>query len=196
MKSPRITALLIFFANLLILGACSNTHQKNDFLECLIVQLENSNSKTDVVYIPKNASYASLLQPLNQRSASNSPYRPLLIITPFYESEIQATIYCSKKVGVEIRIRSGGHDFEGLSYTSQNPFVIVDMRNLRSISIDSEEKTAWVQVGATLGELYYTLARKSRTLAFPAGVCPTVGVGGHFSGGGYGVMSRKACFGL
>ncbi|GFP95933.1 cannabidiolic acid synthase [Phtheirospermum japonicum] len=92
---------------------------------------------------------------------------------------------------MQLRVRSGGHDFEGLSYTSQNPFVIVDMRNFRSISIDTEGKTAWVQVGATLGQLYYTLARKSRTLAFTAGMCPTVGVGGHFSGGGYGMMSRK-----
>ncbi|KAG8371416.1 hypothetical protein BUALT_Bualt13G0085400 [Buddleja alternifolia] len=92
---------------------------------------------------------------------------------------------------MQIRIRSGGHDYEGLSYISENPFVIVDMRNIRSISIDTEGKTAWVQVGATLGQLYYTIALKSKTLAFTAGVCPTVGVGGHFSGGGYGMMSRK-----
>ncbi|WRX15142.1 FAD linked oxidase [Theobroma cacao] len=35
------------------------------------------------------------------------------------------------------------------------------------------------------------IAEKSTTLAFPAGVCPTVGVGGHFSGGGYGMLMRK-----
>ncbi|KAL0293997.1 UNVERIFIED_CONTAM: Berberine bridge enzyme-like 18 [Sesamum calycinum] len=48
-----------------------------------------------------------------------------------------------------------------------------------------------VEAGATLGQLYYTIAQHSRTLAFTAGVCPTVGVGGHISGGGYGMMSRK-----
>ncbi|KAH7838781.1 hypothetical protein Vadar_031124 [Vaccinium darrowii] len=32
---------------------------------------------------------------------------------------------------------------------------------------------------------------KSQTLGFSASVCPTVGVGGHFSGGGYGMMSRS-----
>lgn len=31
----------------------------------------------------------------------------------------------------------------------------------------------------------------NKTLTFPAGVCPTVGVGGHFSGGGYGTLLRK-----
>ncbi|KAL8507690.1 hypothetical protein ACS0TY_018290 [Phlomoides rotata] len=69
---------------------------------------------------------------------------------------------------------------------------MVDMRNLRSISIAaSDEKTAWVQAGATLGQLYHTLTLKSKTLAFPAGACPDVGVGGHFTDGGYGMISRK-----
>ncbi|WMV15520.1 hypothetical protein MTR67_008905 [Solanum verrucosum] len=35
------------------------------------------------------------------------------------------------------------------------------------------------------------IVEKSKKLAFVAGACPTVGVGGHFSGGGYGMMSRK-----
>ncbi|TMX01672.1 hypothetical protein EJD97_023930, partial [Solanum chilense] len=59
------------------------------------------------------------------------------------------------------------------------------------LSVDIEKKTAWIQAGATLGEVYYRIAERSKKLAVVAGVCPTVGVGGHFSGGGYGMMSRK-----
>ncbi|KAL0305388.1 UNVERIFIED_CONTAM: Berberine bridge enzyme-like 18 [Sesamum radiatum] len=169
--SSAITFLLLFFANVWVLAADQH------FLQCLTDQFQLSNlDPSNVVYTPNNASYASLLHSptLNLRPLSNSPRRPLLIITPFDELEIQAVIYCSKKLGTQIRVRSGGHDFEGLSYTSGIPFVILEMKNFRSISVNTEDKTAWVEVGATLGQLYYTIARHSRTLAFTAGSCPTV----------------------
>ncbi|QCD78890.1 CO dehydrogenase flavoprotein-like [Vigna unguiculata] len=93
--------------------------------------------------------------------------------------------------GLQIRIRSGGHDYEGLSYVAEVPFVILDLLYLRNITVDIENRSAWVQAGATLGELYYMISRKSKTLGFPAGVCVTVCTGGHFSGGGYGFLMRK-----
>ncbi|CAI0393593.1 unnamed protein product [Linum tenue] len=49
------------------------------------------------------------------------------------------------------------------------------MCHLRSIHVDIRTETAWVQCGATLGELFSAIAEKSPTHAFPAGVCPTYG---------------------
>ncbi|CDY66956.1 BnaC03g75910D [Brassica napus] len=115
----------------------------------------------------------------------------MAIVTAKHISHIQATVVCAKSNGVQIRIRSGGHDYEGLSYISSVPFVILDMFNLRSITVDVPSKQAWVQAGATLGELYTKISDASETLAFPAGVCSTVGAGGHISGGGYGNLMRK-----
>ncbi|XP_047958828.1 berberine bridge enzyme-like 18 [Salvia hispanica] len=188
-----LTFLFLIATNLHLFGASSsNNHGYDDFLECLTDQFQRSNSPTDTIYSPQNATYATLLLSQNLRPASALPRRPDLIVTPHRVSEIQASIHCSRVLNLQIRVKSGGHDYEGLSYASASaPFVIVDMRNFRSVSIDEKAKTARVEVGATLGQLYYTISRTSKTLAFPAGVCPTVGVGGHFSGGGYGMISRK-----
>ncbi|MBA0786154.1 hypothetical protein Gotri_026986, partial [Gossypium trilobum] len=100
---------------------------------------------------------------------------------PSYSSVLNASIHNT----------SGGHDVEGLSYVSEVPFVILDLLNFRAIKVDTKNEVAWVQSGATLGELYYAIAAKTNTLAFPAGMCHTVGAGGHFSGGGYGTLFRK-----
>ncbi|KAL4351702.1 hypothetical protein GQ457_06G038760 [Hibiscus cannabinus] len=123
--------------------------------------------------------------------STNATSKPLVIVTPSHASHIQATIRCSKQHGLQIRTRSGGHDMEGLSYVSQVPFVVVDLVNLRSVDVDVENGSAWVEAGATIGELQYTIAQKSRTLGFPTATCHTVGVGGYFSGGGHGPLSRK-----
>lgn len=100
-------------------------------------------------------------------------------------------VTCAKSAGIYLKIRSGGHDYDGLSYTAKTPFAILDTSNLRSIDIDIKTQTAWVSTGNTLGELYYKIWETSKVHAFPAGVCPTLGIGGHFSGGGYGNMMRK-----
>jgi len=65
---------------------------------------------------------------------------------------------------------------------------------MRSVEVNLEDETVWVDSGSTIGELYHGIAERSKVHGFPAGVCHSVGVGGHFSGGGYGNMMRK--FGL
>ncbi|KDP36339.1 hypothetical protein JCGZ_09759 [Jatropha curcas] len=92
---------------------------------------------------------------------------------------------------MRIRARSAGHDYEGLSYSSDDKFVLIDLAHMRSIDVDLENEIAWVDSGATLGELYYNIGKKSNVYGFPAGSCPTVGVGGHISGGGFGTIFRK-----
>ncbi|KAL0396194.1 UNVERIFIED_CONTAM: Berberine bridge enzyme-like 18 [Sesamum calycinum] len=196
MKTPSISTL---FFILFVIFSCSSAasaddhDDHHDFLECLSEEFHNYTSISRVVYTPTNSSYPSILRfsIQNLRFTSESTPKPLVIITPEHESHIPPVIYCAKENDMEIRTRSGGHDYEGLSYVSEVPFVIIDLINLSEVTVDVEQKTAWVEAGATIGSLYYRIAEKSPTLGFPAGVCPTVGVGGHFSGGGYGTLLRK-----
>ena len=167
-----------------------DTHQ--EFVQCLYDYPHNTNSISDVLYTQTNSSYSSVLDvSVRNYRFLNASSKPVVIVTPLDVSHIQATILCSQRHGLQIRTRSGGHDYEGLSYVAEVPFVMLDLSNLREIKVDVENRTAWVQSGATLGELYYSISQKSKTLGFPAGVCHTVGIGGHFSGGGYGFLMRK-----
>ena len=188
MKTSTISLIFLFIWSSSLAASATD-----DFLQCLSEKFYNYSSISNVVYTSKNSSYTSILKYsiFNLRFATDSSPKPLAIITPEHESQIPPIIHCAKEACLEVRTRSGGHDFEGLSYVSQVPFVVIDLINLSDVTVDVEAKTAWVEAGATIGTLYYRIAEKSPVLGFPAGGCLTIGVGGHFGGGGYGLMQRK-----
>ncbi|MFS7909417.1 putative tetrahydroberberine oxidase [Helianthus anomalus] len=154
------------------------------FLQCLS---QETNTTTSDVFTQTNTEYSSVLQStiINLRFSTSVTPKPFAIITPLTYSHVQSTILCSKRFKIQIRIRSGGHDYVGFSYTSydQSSFVVLDLQELRSITIESVQNTAWVETGATIGELYYWVSQSSPNLGFPASICTTIGVGGQISGG-------------
>nr|XP_033514652.1 berberine bridge enzyme-like 18 [Nicotiana tomentosiformis] len=127
----------------------------------------NFYSCLSLVHTISSKNYQSILESSIHNARFNNPNvpKPYLVIVPENKEQVRAAMICCKTSGFETRVRSGGHDYEG--------------------------KTAWVEAGATLGELYYNIANKSKTLALPAGTFPSVGVGGHISGGGQRPLMRK-----
>ncbi|KAM3337196.1 berberine bridge enzyme-like 21 [Capsicum galapagoense] len=196
--SSSCLVLFLHFLLLLKFSSLSDASSVYDsFINCLSTKSIPQSEISKIVYSPNNLSFNSILQAYirNRRFLNSSKTsKPAIIVTPTEESHVAGIVLCTKEINLQLKIRSGGHDYEGISYMSNVPFIILDMFNLRAISIDVNDETAWVQAGATLGELYYNIWMKSEVLGFPAGVCPTVGIGGHVSGGGYGNMLRK--FGL
>ncbi|CAA0823768.1 FAD-binding Berberine family protein [Striga hermonthica] len=176
----------------------NNAPPHEAFVWCLQTRSDPSNPILPNLYTRTNSSYQPVLEAYirNLRFNESTTPKPRLILTATHVSHIQSAVVCAKSNGLEMRIRSGGHDYEGISYRSTNNpnFFVLDMFNLRSVNVNTDDESAWIESGATLGEVYHAISEASGILAFPAGVCPTVGVGGHISGGGYGNMMRK--FGL
>ncbi|XVF09378.1 hypothetical protein REPUB_Repub07fG0087500 [Reevesia pubescens] len=147
----------------------------------------------------QNHDYSSLYYNLlnfsiqNLRFAEPTIPKPIAIILPESKEQLISSVLCCMAGPWEIRVRCGGHSYEGTSSVSSDgsPFVIIDMMNLNRVSVDLETETAWVEGGATLGETYHAIAESSSIHGFSAGSCPTVGTGGHIGGGGFGFLSRK-----
>ncbi|KAL5810736.1 hypothetical protein ACOSQ4_027304 [Xanthoceras sorbifolium] len=192
-SSNYILPILSVLFMLLASGTASVSILEN-FIQCLSVYSQHS-VPFSTFCTQKNSSFSSILQSSaqNLRYLKPSVLKPEFIFTPLNESHVQAAVICSKQLGIHLRVRSGGHDYEGLSYASEieTPFIIVDLAKLRSISVNIDDNSAWVQAGATNGELYYRIAEKSKIHGFPAGLCTSLGIGGHITGGAYGSMMRK-----
>ena len=165
----------------------------DNFLPCLTQQTKSSTPLSNIVFAPNNPAFPTVLENYirNARFNNSQTRKPLLIVTPLQESHVQGAVICAKAENIQLKIRSGGHDFEGISYYSEEPFIILDMFNLRAITVDMKNQVAVVQAGATLGEVYHTIWKNSKVHGFPGGVCPNVGIGGTVSGAGYGNMMRK-----
>ncbi|KAI3802452.1 hypothetical protein L1987_30584 [Smallanthus sonchifolius] len=149
--------------------------------------LSSLNNDSSVYYQLLNISIHNL-----RFSGSLLP-KPVVIVFPEKKEQLANTVICARQSGLQIRVRCGGHSYEGASSVAMNggQFVVIDLTRLDRVSVDVSSGTAWVEGGATLGQTYCAIAESTSVYGFSAGSCPTVGVGGHISGGGFGLLSRK-----
>lgn len=109
--------------------------------------------------------------------------RPLAVVRPVDAADVAAVVRWAAKEHVPIVARSGGHSYGGYSTTHG---VVVDLALLSHVAVSGNHAIAGP--GARLGVVYSTLAQHG--VAIPAGTCPSVGIGGHALGGGFGLASR------
>jgi len=110
--------------------------------------------------------------------------KPLAVVQPLDAADVAAAVRWAAKTGVHIVARSGGHSYGGYSTVANG--VVVDLQRIKSVSVS--QGRALVGAGAHLGNIYNGLG--AHGLAIPAGTCPSVGIGGHALGGGFGLASR------
>ncbi|HML36232.1 MAG TPA: FAD-binding oxidoreductase [Bacillota bacterium] len=115
---------------------------------------------------------------------------PLVINYCRTSEDVSNAVMWAMRNHVELRIRGGGHNYEG--YSNGNCVLVIDVSKMKNMELDQQSHTVCVQGGVTNRELYEYIASKG--YPFPGGTCPTVGVSGYALGGGWGLSCRY--FGL
>ncbi|TVU07827.1 hypothetical protein EJB05_41197, partial [Eragrostis curvula] len=153
MAVPRALVLISCFLCCYAAPALSSSTPSGDFLKCLTVAIPSQ-----LLLTQSSPSFTSVLQSTvrNPKFLAPSIVRPLCVVTATNASHVQAAVLCGRRHGVPIRVRSGGHDYEGLSYRSYRleVFAVVDLAKLRAVRVNRRAATAWVDSGATVGEIY------------------------------------------
>ncbi|PVH98462.1 Glucooligosaccharide oxidase [Periconia macrospinosa] len=130
--------------------------------------------------------YAELAEPFNLRL----PYKPKVIVLPTTEKHVQDGVKCANEGGFKVQARSGGHSYASFSSGGKDGSVVINLQGLHNISVDASTNVAKVGGGVRLGNLAQGVFDQGKR-AVSHGTCPGVGIGGHFTHGGYGHTSRN-----
>ncbi|MED3854842.1 FAD-binding oxidoreductase [Priestia megaterium] len=137
---------------------------------------------TGEVVTPKDPIYEEARQGWNR--AVNK--FPLVIVYCEKKQDVVNAIRWARKHRVDIRIRSGGHHYEG--YSTGDCVLVIDISRLNGLKLDKKRNILKMEAGAENTEVYDFIG--SNGYVFPGGTCPTVGVSGFTLGGGWGLSSR------
>ena len=134
-------------------------------------------------------------------------FTPAAIVYPRTYEDISSVLPCVSDSNVKIQARSGGHSYGSYSLGGQNGSLVIDLEAFQQITVDNATGIAAVGAGVRLGNLALGIYAQGQR-ALPHGNCPgsvvpdqspwraqtdviiSVGIGGHFTHGGFGFTSR------
>jgi FAD/FMN-containing dehydrogenase len=114
--------------------------------------------------------------------------RPAAIARCSGTSDVAAAIAFGRQRGLRISVRGGGHGVWGAAVPEGG--LVIDLSELRGVSVDPGSRRAWCSGGATLADL--DAATQRHGLAVTGGTISHTGVGGLTLGGGFGWLVHKA----
>lgn len=114
-------------------------------------------------------------------------YYPRVIVYPNNIADVINAVNWARKQGLNIRCRSGGHNYE--SFSVGNDVVVIDVSNLLDFEIDINAGYVRIGSGYKQEQLYPKVAQYG--FAYIGGICGSVGVAGIALGGGVGYLQRE-----
>ena len=114
--------------------------------------------------------------------------KPAVIAQCTGPSDVAAAIAFGRERGLAISVRGGGHGYWEAAVPHGG--LVIDLGELRGVSVDPGSCRAWCGGGATIADL--DAATQRHDLAVTGGTISHTGVGGLTLGGGFGWLVRKA----
>ncbi len=136
------------------------------------------------VVLPGDAAYDEARQEWNRRIQKF----PRAIVYCENRQDVSRSIEWARRRGAPLRLRGGGHHYEG--YSTGNGALVLDVSRMNNVTVEGDMVRA--EGGANNRALYNAVGPLG--YAFPSGTCPTVSVSGLVQGGGWGLSCRL--FGL
>jgi FAD/FMN-containing dehydrogenase len=113
--------------------------------------------------------------------------KPALIVRALSAQDVVAALAFARSGGFEVSVRGGGHNVAGRAVTDGG--VMIDLAEMKTITLDPEREAATAQGGVTWNELNEAAARHG--LAVTGGAVSTTGIAGYTLGGGLGWLMGK-----
>ncbi|MET9377886.1 FAD-binding protein [Streptomyces sp. NPDC002992] len=140
---------------------------------------------TGVTVAPADPRYPDLTSGMNQRWQA----RPDKIVLPRTTAEVVAAVREAVSTGKRLSVCSGGHCFEDFVFNADVK-INIKLSLMNQVTFDTSMNAFCVGGGATLLDVYEALY-EGWGVTIPGGICHSVGVGGHITGGGFGNLSRQ-----
>ncbi len=113
--------------------------------------------------------------------------RPGAIVRCAGVADVVHAVKTARADDLLVSVRSGGHNIAGNALCDGG--LTIDLSGMRTVRVDPDARRAYVQAGATLGDL--DGATQAHGLATSLGINSTTGVAGLTLGGGFGWLTRK-----
>lgn len=144
--------------------------------------LEKCPDLTGRIVLPENPQYNTARQVFN----TFFDRYPLVIVFAQETRDVINAIRWARCRDIPIRVRSGRHNYEGLSV--RNAGIVIDVSEMKRAEINRSRQTATIQTGLRDYQMAQLLGEQG--LVVPPGLCPTTGIAGFTLGGGQSSLSR------
>jgi FAD/FMN-containing dehydrogenase len=113
--------------------------------------------------------------------------RPALVVRCAGVADIRKAVNFAREHKLLTAVKGGGHNIAGNAVCDGG--LLIDLSNMRAVSVDPFARVAYVEPGVTLGDFDHEC--QAFGLATPVGINSTTGLAGLTLGGGFGWLSRK-----